>query len=218
MSQKSILIVEDDLDLAEAFKLILGGKYSVSHASNGMEGLSYIIDRSPDIVITDVHMPVMSGIEMLEELKKRNLKANILVLTGKGEASVITRAMKLGVLGFLEKPITIKGINEAVEAALNVCTVNDQNSLMTPTKSISEFHKKGSESIVEVSQEFINSIASPLNVARIQIEFINDTLRNIHNENCLQQIKKVQEHLEKVEISIKKIEVSMRQHRALINQ
>ncbi|MGZ3771898.1 MAG: response regulator [Bdellovibrio sp.] len=217
-SQKSILIVEDDLDLAEAFKQILCGKYSVSHSSNGMEALSFIHEKNPDIVITDVQMPVMNGIEMLEELKKRNLKTNVLVLTGKGEASVLIRALKLGVLGFMEKPITIRGINEAVESALNGCSDSKQYSQTLPAKPAFDLSEKSVEDIKEMSQEFINAIASPLTVAQIQIEFINSTLKNVHNENYRDQIHKIQEHLEKVENSIEKVVNSMRQHRALLNQ
>jgi CheY-like chemotaxis protein len=106
MSKKKILIVEDDNFVAEVYstKLLEMG-HEVKVAQNGEEGLSLIEKEKPDLILLDIIMPVMGGIEMLEELKEKEESANIpvILLTNVGEKDSIQKVRSLGVQDYLIK-------------------------------------------------------------------------------------------------------------------
>jgi CheY-like chemotaxis protein len=106
MSKKKILIVEDDNFVAEVYstKLLEMG-HEVLIAQNGEEGLSMIASSKPDLVLLDIIMPVMGGIEMLEELKKNEKwkEIPVILLTNVGEKESIQRVRDLGVNDYLIK-------------------------------------------------------------------------------------------------------------------
>jgi CheY-like chemotaxis protein len=122
MSKKNILIVEDDNFVAEVYstKLLEMG-HEVTIAQNGEEGLKMIGESAPDLILLDIIMPVMGGIEMLEELKKKEewKKIPIILLTNVGEKDSIQKVQNLGVQGYLIKShFTPAEVIEKIEAVL----------------------------------------------------------------------------------------------------
>jgi CheY-like chemotaxis protein len=82
LKSKTILYVEDDSDTVEVFKLILSRfTKEIYTASNGKEGLEMYKKLKPDIVISDIEMPVMSGLELLEEIKKDDPNRPVVIIT-----------------------------------------------------------------------------------------------------------------------------------------
>lgn len=106
MNKKKVLIVEDDNFVAEVYstKLLEMG-HEVKIAQNGEEGLSLIEKERPDLILLDIIMPVMGGIEMLEELKKNPARKDIpvILLTNVGEKESIQKVRALGVHDYLIK-------------------------------------------------------------------------------------------------------------------
>ena len=106
MSKKKILIVEDDNFVAEVYstKLLEMG-HEVQIAQNGEEGLSLVEKEKPDLILLDIIMPVMGGIEMLEDLRRKEEWANIpvILLTNVGEKDSIQKVRNLGVQDYLIK-------------------------------------------------------------------------------------------------------------------
>jgi CheY-like chemotaxis protein len=106
MSKKKILIVEDDNFVAEVYstKLLEMG-HEVKIAQNGEEGLGLVEKEKPDLILLDIIMPVMGGIEMLEELKKKEEWKDIpvILLTNVGEKESIQKTRNLGVQDYLIK-------------------------------------------------------------------------------------------------------------------
>ncbi|RXJ90265.1 two-component system response regulator [Arcobacter sp. CECT 8983] len=109
-----LLFVEDEDDLIEIISDTLD-KLDTNYltAKNGEEALK-IIEENPDLsmVITDINMPVMNGLEMIEELKKRDINLPIIVMSAHTEIEYINKAKDLGVNDYLLKPFDfIKFIN-----------------------------------------------------------------------------------------------------------
>jgi CheY-like chemotaxis protein len=106
MGKKKILIVEDDNFVAEVYstKLLEMG-HEVTIAQNGEEGLNNLKENIPDLILLDIIMPVMGGIEMLEELKKNEnwKKIPVILLTNVGEKDSVQKAQGLGVQDYLIK-------------------------------------------------------------------------------------------------------------------
>lgn len=122
MSKKKVLIVEDDNFVAEVYstKLLEMG-HEVIITQNGEEGLNVLKENLPDLILLDIIMPVMGGIEMLEEIKKREewKKIPVILLTNIGEKDSIQKAQNLGVRDYLIKShFTPAEVIEKIDAAL----------------------------------------------------------------------------------------------------
>lgn len=102
----SILIVEDDLMLAEALKeKFTREKFQVFMAKNGQEGVDRALKKQPDIILLDIIMPVMDGIEALKQLRadKDTKKIPVIMLTNLSDADQLEAARKQGVTDYLVK-------------------------------------------------------------------------------------------------------------------
>ncbi|MEM0266044.1 MAG: response regulator [Archaeoglobaceae archaeon] len=110
---KSVMIVDDETAMREILKIMLKD-YKVVEASNGREAVEKYEKEKPDIVLMDIMMPVMGGIDAIREIKKINPKAKIIAITAyagsKGE-----KAMEAGVDRILKKPFTRKEVIRAIE-------------------------------------------------------------------------------------------------------
>jgi len=122
MSKKKVLIVEDDSFVAEVYstKLLEMG-HGVQIAQNGEEGLALVEKEKPDLILLDILMPVMGGIEMLEALKKKAEWKNIpvILLTNVGEKESIQKVRNLGVQDYIIKShFTPAEVIEKIETIL----------------------------------------------------------------------------------------------------
>lgn len=109
-----LLCVEDEPDVAEWFlrhfsKIIP----NVSVANDGEEALEIFKKESPDIVITDIIMPSMSGLELAKTIKELNSKTKIIVVTAYGSSEYLMEAIEIGVDRFLTKPISLERLDKS---------------------------------------------------------------------------------------------------------
>ncbi|MFF2479593.1 response regulator [Paenibacillus sp. NPDC058071] len=116
-----IVVIEDEDNTRYGIMNLIGKigtPYEVvGDADNGEDGLALIERLRPDLVITDIKMPQFSGIEMLESLKRKGHRHQTVILTGFSQYEYAKKAFGLGVLAFLEKPITAADLKETLEKA-----------------------------------------------------------------------------------------------------
>ncbi len=113
-----VLIVDDEADFVEMFALRLEQQgEKVSTASSGQEALDVLSEKEIDVVILDIRMPGMDGIETLQEIKNRFPIVEVILLTGHGSTETAVEGMKLGAFDYLMKPADHKEINEKLEQA-----------------------------------------------------------------------------------------------------
>jgi len=128
MEKKVILIVEDDPAVGESLRLLLKKKgHDILLASNGKEALQLFRHKVVDLVITDVVMPKMDGIELLEAVKGLRPETEVIVISAQGTIEKAVQAMKCGAFDFIEKPINPRIISLLVERALEKQTLILQN-------------------------------------------------------------------------------------------
>src|SRR5580658_6099032 len=105
-NQEKVLIVEDELHaLTGLAELVSGWGYRTETARDGLEALERVQAWQPGIVVTDLKMPRMDGLELLERLNELNEKQAVVVLTAQGSIELAVEAMKMGAYDFLQKPI-----------------------------------------------------------------------------------------------------------------
>ena len=105
MKNQKILIVDDESNIRDILKDRLEATgYQVIQASDGKEGLALTESEEPDLILLDLKMPKMDGIEVLERLRKKFPEIIVIVLTGHGTIGLAVEAMKLGAFDFITKP------------------------------------------------------------------------------------------------------------------
>ena len=113
-----VLIVDDEKDFVEMLSLRLnevGEKVTVSYS--GQEGLETLEKASIDVVILDIKMPGMDGIETLREIKKQYPLVEVILLTGHGSTETAVEGMKLGAFDYLMKPADFDDLSVKLEGA-----------------------------------------------------------------------------------------------------
>ncbi|RLB94005.1 MAG: sigma-54-dependent Fis family transcriptional regulator [Deltaproteobacteria bacterium] len=124
----AVLIVDDEVTIIESLKGILSDDgFEVIHAYNGYEALKKIETESPDIVLLDIWMPGMDGIETLKEIKKNSPNLPVVMITGHGTIEAAVDATKSGAYDFLEKPLSIDKVMVTINNALNFRKLEEEN-------------------------------------------------------------------------------------------
>jgi two-component system chemotaxis response regulator CheY len=117
---KMRVLLVDDYDMTRTLlKIILrGGRFDVvGEATDGVEAVEMCARLKPDIVLLDVVMPKMNGIEALGHIKQQEHQALVLMVTSADEAAVVDEAMALGAGGFIVKPFNTASVMETMNAA-----------------------------------------------------------------------------------------------------
>jgi two-component system alkaline phosphatase synthesis response regulator PhoP len=116
-----VLIVDDEPDLVQTLqdRLEMNG-YSIITAGNGKEGLEKAVQEKPDIVLLDVIMPIMDGLEMLEALKNHpdGAACGVIMLTARSQRQDIVRAKTCGIQDYIVKPFDLGELIEKIENVL----------------------------------------------------------------------------------------------------
>ncbi len=113
-----ILVIDDEKPTLNMSRLLLGASgYNVVTAEGGVEGLEVFKKEKPDIVITDMKMPGMDGLAVLDEIKKEAPETEVIVITGHGDSDLAEQAAIHGSGGFIQKPIRKKVLDEELRKA-----------------------------------------------------------------------------------------------------
>jgi two-component system, LuxR family, response regulator FixJ len=119
-SDKAIVhVIDDDEAIRQSLAFLLqAAKLEVKTYSTAMAFLDALPDAASGCVITDVRMPVMSGVDLLRRLKELKIGVPVIVITGHGDVALAVEAMKVGAVDFLEKPFDDDVLLASVQSAL----------------------------------------------------------------------------------------------------
>ncbi len=124
----SILIVDDEPSILQSLGGLLGDEgYEVITASNGYEALKQIEAQAPDLVVLDIWMPGIDGIETLREIKKQHPFLPVVIITGHGNIETAVTAVKHGAFDMIEKPLSIEKLIVSINNALNFKRLEEEN-------------------------------------------------------------------------------------------
>ncbi len=120
MRSPSVLIADDHTIVAEGLVTLLSGRFDVvATVADGMALIEAAERLRPDIIVADLDMPSVGGLEALERLKKRGVTSKFVILTMHNEASVAARAMRAGASAFLLKASAGEELIDAIDEVLN---------------------------------------------------------------------------------------------------
>jgi len=184
----NLLIVDDERQIREGLKkMIPWNEYDIQicgEAEDGLQALGLIEKLHPQIVFTDIRMPVMDGLQLLQELKKQDKKCKVVVLSGYDDFSLIRKAMKNGAMDYLLKPSGKDEILQILEEMIdnfeddvNSKLINNENLNLLKTNVMSRLIRNDI-SLMELKQKFelmeIDFPEGPYAVAVIEIVDIGE--------------------------------------------
>jgi two-component system nitrogen regulation response regulator NtrX len=127
----SLLIVDDEPSILQSLGGLLSDEgFEVTSAANGYEALKTIEMEAPDLVLLDIWMPGIDGIETLKEIKKENPNIQVIIITGHGTIETAVKATKLGAFDLIEKPLSIDKVIVAINNALNFRRLEEENKYL----------------------------------------------------------------------------------------
>lgn len=119
ITQKTLLFVDDEPQLLKVFSKYYSQKnFRVLMAESGEKGLKLASQEKPDLIILDIRMPKMDGIQTLEKLRKKDKQTKVIMLTGYGTADTVRKTADLMVSDFVSKPFDLEALLKVIEGVL----------------------------------------------------------------------------------------------------
>ncbi len=184
----SILIVDDEISIREAFYLILQDKYNLDSASSGEAAVKKIVDKKADLVFLDIRMPGIDGIETLKKIKAIDEEVEVVMVTAVNDVQKAGEAIKIGAYDYILKPFDVEEILDITKKLAG------KKLLKLETKSIRENAKSNVEypemsgfsdyikNLLQKIDDFSQTDACVLLIGEIGTE--KDTLAlQIHNKS-----------------------------------
>ncbi len=126
---QTILIIDDEKDIRTALSGILEDEgYQVLNAESGAEGIECACQELPDLILLDIWMPGMDGLETLGKLKAQLPQVTVIMISGHGTIETAVRATKLGAFDFIEKPLSLEKVLISVANALRLQELKVENA------------------------------------------------------------------------------------------
>ena len=124
-----ILVIDDELDMLTLLRMIIEDNtdYGVETTNNPSEGLKMLTEKEFDLVITDLKMPGMDGMELFDECKEIRPDVPVIIITAYGSLETADDAMKKGIADFIAKPFRKDGILFTINRVLELARVKREN-------------------------------------------------------------------------------------------
>jgi two-component system NtrC family response regulator len=163
MNRNLVLVVDDDLSLRRVMKMQLEeAGYDVAVAADGEDAEAIIGERRPKLVITDLMMPRMGGIELLRRVRDNDLDTTFIMITAFGSVETAVEAMKAGAYDYVTKPIDYEALGLVVQRAM------ERQSLLDEVRNLRSAldQRYGFESIVGRSKRLLRTLEMASRVAQ----------------------------------------------------
>lgn len=189
MSEESrkatILVIDDEAGTRIALDMILKDNYRVLKAESAQEGLSFIKEQKVDLVMTDIHMPDMTGIDLLRQVKQLDPTLEVVMVTGYANLDTAKAALRLGALEYINKPFDYGHIREIVREG-----VEKHRRAQETIRNIENLRqeKEGLERELMISERLVNAgqlttgviheMNNPLTIIQGYVEILMKKLKN----------------------------------------
>ena len=131
MTNQSILVVDDEAKMRRLLEIMLTQlDYVVYQAADGQEALDFLSKQAVDLVITDLRMPKIDGIELLRQLRERDNDVSVIVVTAYGTVETAVDTMKYGACDYIVRPFELEAVEAAVKRALKLSKVQRENRFL----------------------------------------------------------------------------------------
>jgi len=123
-----ILVIDDDPKVAWILSEGLSSNFEFVTARDGVEGIQMVSTEKPMLVLLDIKMPGMSGLEVLEKLNKQNGRPEVIMISGHGDTKYVVESMRLGAAEFIDKPFDVREVEIHLNGVLERVKLRDEVS------------------------------------------------------------------------------------------
>jgi signal transduction histidine kinase len=186
-----ILVIEDEDEVRQSYDDMFSFfGYDVESVPNGREGMSRITKKDYDIVVTDLNMPEMNGIDVLKYIKKKKPYIEVIVITGYATLENAIEAMKVGAYDYFAKPVDIEHVRIVISKCVQQIQSRRENEeLRSLTQRLKELNELKDKFITITNHE----LRTPVTVLKGYIELIDYFLEETRNDNINEAIEIVSE-------------------------
>ncbi|MDX1520423.1 MAG: response regulator [Anaerolineae bacterium] len=227
MANELILIVDDS---PEIFRIMdrhiltpLG--YQLLHATDGRDGLQQAVEQQPDLILLDLNMPEMSGMEMLAELRETDCTCPVIFMTMHGSESVAVEAFRLGVSNYLIKPFTSEEVIEAIDSALLTTRLSQEKEELTRSMIATEVVHETTVTLAHYINNYLMTVVNGLSLLEENLSKqpfnaeLLDLVQHSHDSakkigavlRVLQRVTKVQEGTYVGEVKMIDVEAALQE-------
>ena len=170
-----ILIIEDEVAIRNVLKNILNDenkKYIIKEAANGLEGLNMLMKDNYDLVICDIKMPKMDGVELLSKASQNGFNVPFIMISGHGDIDLAVECIKKGAYDYISKPPDLNRLLTTIRNGLNNTNLKEENKILR-RKINSKYEMIGQSSHIIEIKNIIKKIA--MTDARVLISGENGT-------------------------------------------
>lgn len=137
-----ILVIDDDPKVSWILSEGLGDTYDILSAKDGLEGLQMVSKARPNLVLLDIKMPGMEGLEVLDRIKSMDRPAEVIMLSGHGETKNVVESIKKGASEFINKPFDVKEVELHIQSVLEKNRLKQElDHLRSELKAKSQYDK-----------------------------------------------------------------------------
>ncbi|KMY66328.1 hypothetical protein AAU61_17875 [Desulfocarbo indianensis] len=184
-----ILVVDDEWTVVELLSRFLTKKgYQVSTASDGREAWDLFQSHAFDLVLSDVRMPTLSGLQLLEEIKRANPRIPVILISGYGEVDIVVKALKAGAENFMAKPLRMDALERLVEQSLAIsCLQPGASAQQTQVRQMTQIESRS-------RPEYISEIVYQISLSAVAVGFANHDLDNNVKLALVEALTNAMEH------------------------
>ncbi len=160
--QSTVLLVEDDVITATTYKMLLRNEsILLTHLKTGNAALTYLNKMIPDVMLLDLGLPDISGMDILKFVCERKLKCVVIVLTTENAVDVVVEAMHCGAFNFIEKPCQATQLITTLRDALHQHHLSQQVEFYEEPFIHQQYHNfVGISKLMQTIYHVINNVAS----------------------------------------------------------
>lgn len=175
----NILLIEDEVEVRESYVDMFGFiDLQVDTAENGKDGLEKAEKKHYDIIVTDLNMPVMDGLETMRHMKKKDPEVEVIVITGFATIENAIGAMKQGAFDYITKPVSLEHVKIVINKCIQKIIANRENqSLRDSNSELRELNELKDKFITITNHE----LRTPLAVLRGYFDLIEMEVESDHN-------------------------------------
>ncbi|WP_298816165.1 HD domain-containing phosphohydrolase [Chloroflexus sp.] len=176
-----ILIVEDEVNVREFCRLLLRREYDVAVAEHGLAALDLLRQQPFDLVLTDLQMPHLDGIALIQQLHAHHLETDAIVMTANATVETAREALKLGALDYIAKPIDAEQLQKTIRTALELRRIRHEKERLSDLVLMYQFSQAiaGSLDIEQQTThlvEFVNRRFAPIYIGLSLIDAHGEAL------------------------------------------
>lgn len=157
--KRTILVVDDEESICSSLRgILLDEGYEVLTANSGEEAIKVVDEELPNLVMLDIWLPGMDGIETLKQIRADHPQIRVVMMSGHGTIETAVKATKLGAFDFIEKPLSLEKVILVVDHALDMVRLEEEN-LILKQKVVQDYELTGESEPIAALKEMIGIVA-----------------------------------------------------------